>query len=161
MNPGGQVKRARQMGKLGSQMIRTSICYRPSSMSDTGIHQMVEQMGAMPGDVARAGEDYFLEQYISLDFRPELIEPVKNRLGALTDALFEPFQKPLLFSMGNKQMDQKVKQVLGPDRWAFRMAGPASRRKQFLADGAFSMGAGRQNGPGLAGVRTTTTRRTS
>lgn len=60
-----------------------------------------------------------------LGFDRDLLEPIKAKLPAVCHLLFDPFRQPLKFDMDQWNRRERLDDVLGDDRWNFRMAGPA------------------------------------
>jgi hypothetical protein len=61
---------------------------------------------------------------VELGFNPEFLEPMAARLPALCRALFEPFTAEYPYDMADWKLGQRVGDILGDDRWNFRIAGP-------------------------------------
>lgn len=62
--------------------------------------------------------------YAGMGFRLELLEPMADRLPALSEALFEPFRRPGPFSLAEWDPAARSAEILGELRWNFRFAGP-------------------------------------
>ncbi len=62
----------------------------------------------------------------ALEFRRELLEPIQSKLPAVCAVLFEPFAQQGKFDLAQWRRSERLNDVLGDDRWNFRMAGPAS-----------------------------------
>lgn len=61
---------------------------------------------------------------IQLGFNEELLGPMEHRLPALCRTLFEPFCVEGAFDLRTWRLKDRVSDVLGDDRWNFRLAGP-------------------------------------
>jgi len=61
---------------------------------------------------------------IKLGFDPEFLEPLAPKLPALCRVLFEPFTAEYPYPMEDWRLAERVGDVLGDDRWNFRIAGP-------------------------------------
>lgn len=62
----------------------------------------------------------------ALGFNMELLEPLADRLPALCEALFEPLTADYPFDFADWNLSERMADILGNDRWNFRIAGPAS-----------------------------------
>ena len=62
---------------------------------------------------------------IKLGFNPDYLEPMAAKLPALCRVLFEPFCRDHPYSLDDWQLGSRVSDILGDDRWNFRIAGPA------------------------------------
>ncbi|MDJ0838991.1 MAG: AarF/UbiB family protein [Acidobacteriota bacterium] len=62
----------------------------------------------------------------ALGFNRELLTPVRSKLPALCQVLFEPFLSPMKFDSGSWNRRERIGDILGEDRWNFRLSGPAS-----------------------------------
>ena len=67
-----------------------------------------------------------LARYVEMGFRREMLQPLADRLVPLSRVLFEPFRSPQPFSPSLWKLGDRVADILGPYRWNFRFAGPAS-----------------------------------
>ena len=66
-----------------------------------------------------------LAALIELDFNKDLLIPVTDKIPAFLSLLLEPFLSEGLFSYSNWQRKEKVKDILGEQRWNFMAAAPA------------------------------------
>ena len=64
--------------------------------------------------------------FIALGFNPDYLEPLAGRLPALCRVLFEPFIVNAPYTVKQWNLGERVADVLGEDRWNFRIAGPPS-----------------------------------
>ncbi|MGB0715607.1 MAG: AarF/UbiB family protein [Phycisphaerae bacterium] len=62
---------------------------------------------------------------VELGFSADLLKPIEHKLPALCRILFEPFLNKPKFDLTNWNRKAKFDDMLGDDRWNFRMAGPA------------------------------------
>lgn len=62
--------------------------------------------------------------YLKLGFDPEYLEPIAERLPALSRVLFEPFITDGPVDVARWELGARVADILGDDRWNFRIAGP-------------------------------------
>ena len=60
-----------------------------------------------------------------LGFNEQLLEPIRHKLAAVCSVLFEPFCHPGKYDMSAWRRGERTSDILGDDRWNFRMAGPA------------------------------------
>jgi predicted unusual protein kinase regulating ubiquinone biosynthesis (AarF/ABC1/UbiB family) len=61
---------------------------------------------------------------LKLGFRREWLAPLSAKLPALCRLLFEPFAAEYPYDAADWRLGQRVADVLGDDRWNFRVAGP-------------------------------------
>ncbi|MBX3414254.1 MAG: hypothetical protein KF708_16320 [Pirellulales bacterium] len=61
---------------------------------------------------------------LALGFRPEFLEPIEHKLPALCKVLFAPYAAPYPFALDDWQLSERFHDILGEDRWNFRLAGP-------------------------------------
>jgi hypothetical protein len=62
---------------------------------------------------------------LKLGFNEDLLQPLIPKLSALCSILFEPFESPHMFELSSWERVKQTADVLGEDRWNFRMSGPA------------------------------------
>lgn len=62
---------------------------------------------------------------VALGFDADLLRPMRSRLPALCSVLFEPFASRARFDLESWNNGERLVDVLGDDRHAFRIAGPA------------------------------------
>ncbi len=63
--------------------------------------------------------------FLKLGFDREYLEPMADKLPALCRTLFEPFCVEYPYDMADWQLGPRTSDLLGDDRWNFRIAGPA------------------------------------
>lgn len=61
-----------------------------------------------------------------LGFSATLLEPIRAKLPAVCSVLFEPFAQVGKFDLSQWRRAERLDDILGDDRWNFRMAGPAN-----------------------------------
>lgn len=66
-----------------------------------------------------------LGRLVELGFREDLLTPIEGKLPAFCRVLFEPFENPAKFDLSAWRRTERLDDILGEDRWNFRMAGPA------------------------------------
>ena len=59
-----------------------------------------------------------------LGFNPELLDPISDKIPAVCRTLFEPFCSSIATSTSSWRLSERMSDILGDDRWNFRMAGP-------------------------------------
>ena len=64
--------------------------------------------------------------FLKLGFNKEFLEPLADKLPALCRVLFEPFCVEYPYDPADWRLAERVADILGDDRWNFRIAGPAS-----------------------------------
>ncbi|RKH62679.1 AarF/UbiB family protein [Corallococcus aberystwythensis] len=67
-----------------------------------------------------------LSAWVMLGFTPELLEPMADALPAVSRVLLEPFLLDRPFHARSWRLGERLAEALGPHRWNFRAAGPAS-----------------------------------
>ncbi|CAM3456064.1 hypothetical protein G4177_24895 [Corallococcus sp. ZKHCc1 1396] len=67
-----------------------------------------------------------LAAWVTLGFTPELLEPMAEVLPAVSRVLLEPFLQEGPFHVARWRLGERLTEALGPHRWNFRAAGPAS-----------------------------------
>ncbi len=60
-----------------------------------------------------------------LGFNPALLMPMRHKLPHLCTILFEPFHSPAKFDPTNWNRNERLTDLLGDDRWNFRLSAPA------------------------------------
>jgi predicted unusual protein kinase regulating ubiquinone biosynthesis (AarF/ABC1/UbiB family) len=63
--------------------------------------------------------------FLALGFDGRTLEPVRAKLPALCRVLFEPFAANAPYDLNRWNRAERVADVLGDDRWNFRISGPA------------------------------------
>jgi hypothetical protein len=61
---------------------------------------------------------------VAIGFREDLLSPLRDKLPALLRIVLEPFVEPGTYSVATSRRSERVEDVLGEDRWNFRMSGP-------------------------------------
>ncbi len=63
--------------------------------------------------------------FVKLGFDPATLEPLRHKLPALCRVLFDPFSSPMKFDLQFWRRSERIGDILGDDRWNFRISGPA------------------------------------
>lgn len=82
------------------------------------ILKLIEMTSAKQGDP--------LGPLIALGFRRELLAPIRSKLPALCFALLEPLCVEAKYDLWRWRRSERAEDILGEDRWNFRMSGPPS-----------------------------------
>lgn len=69
------------------------------------------------------GDPYPL--FLNMGFDAGLLEPLRSKLPALCQVLFAPFATPGTFDLSSWELAERVDDILGEDRWNFRISGAA------------------------------------
>jgi predicted unusual protein kinase regulating ubiquinone biosynthesis (AarF/ABC1/UbiB family) len=77
-------------------------------------------------NATQTGDESPWPLFQKLGFDVELLEPLAGKLPALCRILFEPFCSDRPYDMSDWKLGERVGDVLGDDRWNFRIAGPAN-----------------------------------
>jgi predicted unusual protein kinase regulating ubiquinone biosynthesis (AarF/ABC1/UbiB family) len=91
--------------------------FKPSETEQLGLARLIQ--AAM--DHSESPWPLFLK----LGFEREFLEPLASKLPALCRVLFEPFCCGYLYDVKDWNLAERVTDLLGEDRWNFRIAGPA------------------------------------
>ena len=94
-------------------------------IEDPTAESLVALVALARSGTCRENPDAVLAAYVSMGFQQELLEPMADRLPALTEVLFEPFSTRGPFRMASWNLAERVSGILGDLRWNFRVAGPA------------------------------------
>lgn len=65
-----------------------------------------------------------LKPLLSLGFDGDLLEPIRGKLAAVCGTIFEPFTHPGQFDVREWKRGERIADILGEDKWNFRMSGP-------------------------------------
>lgn len=65
-----------------------------------------------------------LPLFLNLGFRRDFLEPMADKLPAVSQLLFAPFLAEHPFDFRTWRLSERIGDVLGEDRWNFRIAGP-------------------------------------
>ncbi len=76
-------------------------------------------------EMTRGGQGDPFKAFSYLGFDSSLLEPLKPKLAAVARVLFEPFGQLGKFETSTWRLGERMDDVLGDDRWNFRIAGPA------------------------------------
>lgn len=66
-----------------------------------------------------------MELLTGLGFNQDLLAPIRSKLPAVCSVLFEPFIEVAKYDLATWHRKERLDDILGDDRWNFRMAGPA------------------------------------
>ncbi len=91
--------------------------YQPSQDSRLTLGRLIQ--------ATQTGDESPLPLMIKLGFNAELLTPLAAKLPALCRVLFEPFCAEHAYDMADWRLNERVSDVLGDDRWNFRIAGSA------------------------------------
>ncbi len=61
---------------------------------------------------------------LALGFRDDMLRPLRAKLPALLRVVLEPFVDPGIHTLDPAHRRERVEDILGDDRWNFRMSGP-------------------------------------
>ncbi|MGK0238067.1 MAG: putative unusual protein kinase regulating ubiquinone biosynthesis (AarF/ABC1/UbiB family) [Candidatus Pelagisphaera sp.] len=93
---------------------------RLSKPFQIGLRQLI-QMGLSDN----CENEAVFEQFIEMGFNAEALSPMESKLGWLAKVFLEPFSFEGAFDVGNWNMGERLKTVLGDDRMSFRASGPS------------------------------------
>lgn len=68
--------------------------------------------------------DTVWQLFVQLGFDAEKLSPLRHKLPALCKILFEPFQSPRSYELKSWRLGERLRDLLGDDRWNFRLAAP-------------------------------------
>ena len=63
--------------------------------------------------------------FLALGFDAATLEPLRQKLAALCRVMFDPFSTPMKYDLRFWRRSERISDVLGDDRWNFRISGPA------------------------------------
>ncbi len=89
--------------------------FRPS---DTERHALLR---LIQSTITRAENPWPL--FLTLGFDAKYLEPLASKLPPLCQVLFEPFLAPVVHDARQWRLGERVADILGADRWNFRIAG--------------------------------------
>ena len=61
----------------------------------------------------------------ALGFDERLLLPIRDKLAAVCSVLFDPFRAPGQYDLSQWKRAERMEDILGADRWNFRMSAPA------------------------------------
>ena len=64
--------------------------------------------------------------FLQLGFRRDLLTPLAPKLGEICRVLWEPFVAEAPYTLSQWRLSERLAEILGDDRWNFRIAAPAS-----------------------------------
>ncbi len=91
------------------------------------VHTLEEEKLLALGRMIRAtihGDESPWPLFMALGFNEELLAPMAGKLPALLRLLWEPLFEDRPYDLAKWNLKDRVADVLGPDRWNFRFAGP-------------------------------------
>ncbi len=77
-------------------------------------------------ETTRSEEGEIFSLFLALGFDHEFLSPLAHKLPAVARTLFAPFVAEHPFDLQEWDLSQKMEDILGDDRWNFRIAGPAN-----------------------------------
>ncbi|MCH7884644.1 MAG: hypothetical protein IIC01_05275 [Planctomycetes bacterium] len=101
----------------------TIVLYDYGSVATLSPHDRMVLLKLIADTAANRGDPMGL--LVELGFDAALLEPIGAKLPAVCKILFEPFCQVYKFDLGGWHRRERLDDVLGDDRWNFRMAGPA------------------------------------
>lgn len=72
--------------------------------------------------IRKNGDPY--KPLLALGFNEALLAPIRSKLAALCNTLFEPFRCPGKYDLSRWRRTERIDDILGDDRWNFRLSGP-------------------------------------
>lgn len=99
------------------------VLYDYGSMASLSEQDRVALLRLITDTAARRGDPF--SGLVELGFREDLLAPIEQKLPAICRVLFEPFASPAKFDLSAWRRTERLNDILGDDRWNFRMAGPA------------------------------------
>ncbi|MFO0947551.1 MAG: AarF/ABC1/UbiB kinase family protein [Planctomycetota bacterium] len=72
------------------------------------------------------GSDDPYALFLLMGFDPKTLAPLRSKLPALCRVMFEPFVAGAPYQLGGWRRSERIGDILGDDRWNFRISGPAS-----------------------------------
>jgi hypothetical protein len=91
--------------------------FEPSDVEQLGLARLIQ------ATIDRSESPWPL--FLKLGFDREFLEPLASKLPALCRVLFEPFCCEYPYDVTDWNLAERVTDILGDDRWNFRIAGPA------------------------------------
>ncbi|MCP4854373.1 MAG: AarF/ABC1/UbiB kinase family protein [Fuerstiella sp.] len=91
--------------------------FEPSAQEQLGLARLIQ------ATIDRSESPWPL--FLQLGFSREFLEPLAGKLPALCRVLFEPFCCEYPYDVTEWNLAERVSDILGDDRWNFRIAGPA------------------------------------
>lgn len=102
----------------------TIILYDYGSIAKYTRQQRLLVMRLILATTKKSGDPFPIMK--GLGFREELLLPIRHKLPALCRVLFEPFLSQGRFLHRQWERSKRIADILGDDRWNFRMSGPAA-----------------------------------
>lgn len=63
--------------------------------------------------------------FLALGFHEPMLSPIRHKLPALCRVMFDPFCTDAPYPLASWKRSERIDDILGDDRWNFRMSGPA------------------------------------
>lgn len=89
-----------------------------------GLRRLVEA-ARRRGNSRHDANDFAFDQFVEMGFNPVTLGPLKGSLGSVAAVLAEPFVHGSAFRAADWNAGARLKELLGPHRMAFRLAGPS------------------------------------
>lgn len=100
------------------------ILYDYGSVARIRLEYRIALLKLIEMSAKRAGNPY--RPLVALGFDEQLLGPIRGKLAAVFDTLFEPFRSPMKYDLSTWNRAERLEDILGEDRWNFRMSGPAN-----------------------------------
>jgi predicted unusual protein kinase regulating ubiquinone biosynthesis (AarF/ABC1/UbiB family) len=117
LHPGNLRFRRAQDGSVQIVLYDFGSVFRPTDSQRLGLLRLIR------ATIERNESPWPL--LLKLEFNREYLEPLHAKLPALCRLLFEPFCCEAPYDMDDWRLGERIQDVLGDDRWNFRIAGPA------------------------------------
>lgn len=118
LHPGNFRFRKTSRGEVEMVLYDFGCMFQPSLDSRLALLRLVELT-----DANTTGDPYPL--FLKLGFNPDYLEPLADKLPALSRVMLEPFLVNGPYPLDGWHLGERVADILGDDRWNFRVAGPA------------------------------------
>ncbi len=91
--------------------------YRPTMETRLALLRLIR--------ATQAGNESPLPLFLKLGFDRDNLAPLADKLPALCRVLLEPYGAEYVYDANDWRLGERVSDILGNDRWNFRIAGPA------------------------------------
>ena len=119
LHPGNFRFRLDAGGQVQLVLFDFGCVFRPSESARLALLRLIA--------ITRAqGDSDPFPYYLAMGFREDHLEPLARRLPALSRVLLDPFLLDGEYDPARWRLSERVSDVLGEDRWNFRVAGPAT-----------------------------------
>ena len=112
----GNVRFRRDAGSVQLVLYDYGCVYQPTDIERLALLRLIR------ATAQRNESPYPL--FLKLGFQEQFLEPLAAKLPALCQVLFEPFCAQYPYDVAQWRLSERVADVLGEDRWNFRIAGP-------------------------------------